>query len=66
MSEQNTFRFPTSNERDKCVSLNATKRATEAGVLREMFRSRFQDFRSHERCPRIFASSFEVDIQVVP
>jgi hypothetical protein len=34
--------------------------------LREEFKTRFQDFRKHETSFRIFASLFEVDVEVVP
>jgi hypothetical protein len=66
VSKQNTVHFPTVNERAKPVSFNAAKYATEFGVLREEFRSRFQDFREHETCFRIFPSSFEADVEAVP
>jgi hypothetical protein len=39
--------------------------ATE-GVLKEEFRSRFQDFRKHETSFRIFASPYEADAEAVP
>jgi hypothetical protein len=58
--------FPTLKDRAKSVSSNAAKYANEVGVLREEFKSRFQYVRMHETSFRIFASPFEVDVEVVP
>jgi hypothetical protein len=58
--------FPTLNDRAKSVSFSEAKYATEVGVLREEFRSRFQDFRKHETSFRIFVSLFELDVEAVP
>jgi hypothetical protein len=66
LTKQNAAYFPTLNDRAKSVSFNAAKNATEVGVLREEFKSRFQDFRKHETSFRIFASPFEVDVEAVP
>jgi hypothetical protein len=66
LTKQNTARFPTLNDRSKSVSFNEAKYVTEVGVLREEYKSRFQDFRKHETSFRIFASPFEVDFEAVP
>jgi hypothetical protein len=66
MSQQNTMHFQTLNERAKSVSFNAAKYATEAGILREEFKSNFQDFRKHETSFQISASLFKVDVEAVP
>jgi hypothetical protein len=66
LTKRNTTHFPTLNDRATSVSFNAAKFVTEVGVLREEFKSRFQDFRKHETSFRIFASPFEVDVEAVP
>jgi hypothetical protein len=66
LTKQNTAHFPTLNDRARSMSFNAAKYATEVGVLREEFKSRFQDFRSYETSFRIFASLFEVAVGAVP
>jgi hypothetical protein len=66
LTKQNTAHFPTLDDRAKSVSFNAAKYATEFGVLREEFKSRFQDFRKHETSFRIFTSLFEVDVEEAP
>jgi hypothetical protein len=45
LTKQNTSHFPTLNDRAKSVLFNAAKYATEVGVLREEFKSRFQEFK---------------------
>jgi hypothetical protein len=64
--KQNTAHFPTLNDRAKSISFNAAKYATEVGVLREEFKSRFQDFRKNKTSFRISASPFEVNVEAVP
>jgi hypothetical protein len=66
LTNQNRAHFPTLNDKAKSVSFNVAKYATEIGVLREEFKSRFQDFRKHETYFRIFASPFETDVEAVP
>jgi hypothetical protein len=58
--------FLTLNERAKSVSFNAEKYATEVGVLRREFKSRFRDFGKHEKSFRMFASPFEGNVETVP
>jgi hypothetical protein len=66
LTKQNTAHIPVLDDRAKSASFNAAKYATEVGVLREEFKSRFQDFRKQETSFRIFASLFEVDVEAVP
>jgi hypothetical protein len=66
VSKQNTAHLPALNDRDKSVFFNAENYATEFGVLRREFKSRFRDFVKHETSFRIFASPFEVNVEVVP
>jgi hypothetical protein len=66
LTKQNTAHFPTLNDRAKSASFNAAKYATEFGVWREEFKSRFQDFRKNETSFRILASPFKVDVEAVP
>jgi hypothetical protein len=58
--------FQLQNERVKSVSFNAEKYATEVGVLRREFKSRFRDFWKHETSFRISASPSEVNVEAVP
>jgi hypothetical protein len=66
LTKQNTAHFPTLNDRAKSVSSNAAKYANEVGVLREEFKSTFQDFRKQKTSFRIFTSPFEADVEAVP
>jgi hypothetical protein len=66
LTNQNTALFSNLNDRAKSVSFNAAKYATEVGVLREEFKSRFQDYGKHKTSFRIFASPFEVNVEAVP
>jgi hypothetical protein len=52
--------------RGNCVSFNAAKYATEVSILREEFKSRFQDFRNHKTSIQIFELPFELHVQAVP
>jgi hypothetical protein len=66
LTKQNTAHFLTLNDRAESVSFNAAKYATEVGVLKEEFKSRFQDFRKHETSFRMFTSLFKVYVEAVP
>jgi hypothetical protein len=66
MSKYSTVLFPVLNGRAKSVSFNAEIYATEVGVLRREFKSRFRDFGKHETSFRTFASPFEVNFEAVP
>lgn len=51
-----TVHFLTLN---RWISFSAAVYAAEVGILREEFKSRFQDFRKHETSFKILASLYE-------